>query len=119
MTTISRSSDATTVTPELVLDEWASDNEPQTRIHTILGRSDVDLTLRPARARTGTLRLLFWDAASAEAARQFHCAAATFTTANTLPWVPAAYVPNGSIHPAQQQNRSRWILEVPFQEISQ
>lgn len=117
-TIISRSIDATVVEPRMVLDPWESENEPGTKVHSILGRPDVDVTLAPARDRTGTLRLLFWDAVSAEAARKFHTAAATFSAASDLPWVPARYVPNGTIALRQQPNRNRWVLEVPFQELA-
>lgn len=117
-TTISRSTDAETVTPELVLNAWESQDEPGTIVHPILGSEWPDVTLRPAQARTGTLRLLFATSADAESARVFHRAPAVFLTASTLAWVPAAYVPAGPIHPIQQETRTRWILEVPFQEVA-
>lgn len=117
-TTIMRSTDGQQVKPELVLNGWQSDDEPQSRIHTVLGREWPDITLRPAAARTGTIRLLFPTAADAEAARVFHRAAAVFTTTSDLPWMPAAYVPNGAIRQAQQEQSARWVLEVPFQEVA-
>lgn len=116
-TTIGRTTDATTITPALVLGGWESADEPQTIVHPILGSENVAVTLRPAAPRTGQLRLLFMDSASADAARVFHRAAAVFTAVSDLPWVPSAYVPNGPIRPAQQENRERWILEVPYQEL--
>lgn len=118
-TTITRSTDASSIVPTLVLGGWESADEPQSLVHRILGREDPDVTLRPASARTGTLRMLFWDSESAEAARAFHRAAATFRTVTDMHWLPAAYVPNGPIRPAQQEtNQERWILDVPFQEIA-
>ncbi|OJU42016.1 MAG: hypothetical protein BGN97_04480 [Microbacterium sp. 69-10] len=116
-TTITRSTDAASIIPELVLNGWDSTDEPRTIVHEILGRETPDVTLRPAAPRSGTLRLLFPDAASAEVARKFHRAAAVFTTVSTLAWVPAAYVPAGGIRTAQQEGR-RWVLEVPFQEVA-
>lgn len=116
-TTITRSNDAASIVPELVLNEWESGDEPRTVIHEVLGREMPDVTLRPASSRGGTLRLLFADAAAAEAGRQFHRAAAVFTTISTLPWVPAAYVPAGPIRTTQQAG-SRWLIEVPFREVA-
>lgn len=118
MTTITRTIDAATVAPTLVLGDWSSDDEPQTLLHPILGREYPDVTLRPAAARTGTLRLFFWDYESADAARKFHRAAAVFHTVTDMAWLPAAYVPNGPIRCTQQrENAARWVLEIPFQEL--
>lgn len=118
MTTITRTSDAATVVPTLVLSNWSSDDEPQTLVHPILGREFPDVTLRPAMARTGTLRLFFWDYAAADAARKFHHAAAVFRTVTDMAWLPRAYVPNGPIRCTQQaENAARWVLEIPFQEL--
>ncbi|QMU97977.1 hypothetical protein FVO59_12775 [Microbacterium esteraromaticum] len=116
-TIIARSTDAQTIEPELVLHGWQSDDEPQSRIHIVLGREYPDITLRPAQARTGTLRLLFVSAEAAEIARVFHRAPAVFTATSDLPWVPAAYVPTGTIRTMQQAG-ARWVLEVPFQEVA-
>lgn len=116
-TTITRSTDDATIAPELVLDQFESSDELGTIVHEILGRETPDITLRPAAPRSGTLRLLFTDAASAEAARKFHRAPAVFSAASTLSWVPAAYVPSGAIRTAQQST-GRWLLEVPFVEVA-
>jgi hypothetical protein len=117
-TTISRTTDATTVVPDLVLNDWESDTEPQTIAHPILGSSDVAVTLRPARLITGRMRMLFSTAATAETARAFHTAAAVFHTTSDLSWVPASYVPLPTITLTQQPGNRRWVLVVPFQEVS-
>lgn len=117
MTTIGRSTDTTTITPTLVLGGWETEDEPQTIVTPILGSESVAVSLRPAAPSTGRLQLLFWDYASADAARIFHRAAAIFTTDRDLPWLPAAYVPNGPIRKVQQDSRARWVLEVPFVEL--
>lgn len=117
-TTISRSSDAQTITPDLVLTEWSTENEARTIVHHILGRPDVDVTLRPATDATGTLRLFFMTHAQAEAARLFHLAAATFAVTTTDERLPTRYVPQGSIRKVQQSvNAKRYVVEVPFQEL--
>lgn len=117
MTTISRSNDGQTITPDLVLNEWVTENEAQTLVHKILGRGDVDLTLRPALDATGTLRLFFLSHADADAARRFHLAPASFSVATTDVRLPARYVPIGGIRKAQQVNDARWVIEVNFQEL--
>jgi hypothetical protein len=43
------------------VDGFESSREAQTRVHPILGTSDVDVTERPASLRAGTLRLVFGD----------------------------------------------------------
>jgi len=116
VTTISRSTDATTIVPELVLRGWESTDEAGTLVHPIIGAEWPDVSLRPAAARTGTMRMLFASPADAEAARVFHRAPAVFTTASTLLWVPAAYVPV-RVRPMQQDGPHRWIVEVEFQEV--
>ncbi|MFD8769558.1 hypothetical protein [Microbacterium oxydans] len=117
MTVVARSTDAQTISPDLVLTEWVTENEPQSIVHRILGRSDVDVTLRPALDATGTLRLFFLDHTHAEQARAFHLAAAWFAVTTTDARLPAQYVPNGPIRKAEQENNARWVIEVPFQEI--
>ncbi|MCZ4301276.1 hypothetical protein [Microbacterium oxydans] len=117
MTTITRNSDAQTIVPDLVLNEWETQNEAQTVVHKILGRPDVDVTLRPAIDAAGTMRLFFLTQAQAEAARLFHLPASTFSVATTDARLPARYVPQGQIRKAQQANDARWIIEVEFQEL--
>lgn len=116
-TVITRSTDSLSIAPKLVLGDLESENAPGTISHPILGRASVEITLRPARDRVGTLRLLFWDWESAEAARLFHIAPAVFLSSSTLSWMPAAYVPRDVMRLTQQPNGKRWVLEVPFQEV--
>ncbi|WP_136024798.1 hypothetical protein [Microbacterium sp. K27] len=118
MTTITRSTDAQSITPDLVLNEWITENETQTKVHHILGRPDVDVTLRPASDATGTMQLFFLTHAAAEAARAFHTAAAAFAITGTDVRLPARYVPQGGIRKAQQQPQDkRWVVEIRFQEL--
>jgi hypothetical protein len=117
-TVISRSTDAATVTPALVM-PFEGEDEAGTVVHRIPGREFPDVTLAPALGSGGTLRLFFLTFADAEAARGFHRAAATFTIASDQEWLPAAYVPQGRIRRAQQaENLRRWVLEVPYEEIA-
>lgn len=118
MTTITRSSDTATLTPDLVLTEWADENEPQTIVHRILGRQDVVVTLRPALDATGTMRLFFLTLAAAREAQAFHRAAATFTTDGSDERLPAEYVPRRIRKAQQPDNSKRWIVEIEFQELT-
>jgi len=117
--TITRPGATTAVTPDLVMTFEASD-ETGTVVHPIAGRANPDVTLAEAALSTGTLRLFFLTHDDAEAAREYHRAPAAFTlTAPDMPWLPNHYVVNGPISRAQQeQNTLRWIVEVPFQEVS-
>lgn len=116
--TITRPGATTAVTPDLVMPFEASD-EAGTVVHPIAGRGNPDVTLAEASLSAGKLRLFFLTHEAAEAARQYHRAAAAFTlTAPDMPWLPAYYVVNGAIGRAQQErNTLRWVIEVPFQEV--
>lgn len=116
-TTISRSTDDDTISPWFV-QSIESGDDPQTVEHPILGRSDLDFTLRPALLPAGTLRLMFEDQAAAEAARVFHRPAAVFSIVSDEATVPASYVTRGRVQPSQYQSSSdRWVLEVGFREV--
>lgn len=115
-TTFYRSTDAVTVTPDLVM-PWEADDEVRTLVHPILGNPYPDITLREAAASTGTMRLFFLSFNTAETARLFFRAPALFTTTSELGWMPARFVPQDRINRAQQDPlTARWILTVPFQE---
>lgn len=117
-TTISRQGVAGTVIPDLVLAGHTAENEARTLVHEIPGSSDVVVTLRPASPSTGTLRLLFMDQQDADQARRFHLGAHVFTVVSDLAWMPAAYVPQGRIRTVQQDAARRWVLEVPYHEVT-
>lgn len=94
-----------------------TENEARSIVHEIPGSEDVAVTLRPAAPATGTLKLLFMDHASAEAARALHLSAHALTVETDLDYLPDAYVPQGAIRKLQQDSVKRWVLEVPYQEI--
>lgn len=117
-TTFSRSTDAATFTPDLVM-PFEAEDEPGTIVHPILGSDLVDITLRPAQPSIGTMRLFFLTFANADAARVFLRAAAVFAISSDLAWLPDAFVPAGPIRRVQQDPTvSRWILDVPYREVS-
>lgn len=117
--TITRAGSPAAIVPDLVM-TFESGDQSGNIIHPIAGRPNPDVTLSEASLSVGTLRQFYLTYAAAEAARQFQRAAAAFTiTAPDMPWLPSYFVVDGVIRRAQQdQNRQRWMLEVPFQEIA-
>lgn len=117
--TITRAGSTTAIVPDLVM-PFEGDDQAGTVVHPIAGRAYPDVTLAEASAGTGTLRLFFLTYGDAEAARQFHRAAAAFTlTAPDMPWLPHYYVVIDRIGRAQQtENRKRWMITVPYQEVA-
>ena len=115
---ISRSIDSATVVPGLVM-LFEDEAEAGAILHPILGREYPDVTLRPASAASGVLRLFFLTHEEAAAARRFHMAAAVFSLASdTMPWLPARYVAHGQLRRVQQEQQSaRWIVEIGYQEV--
>lgn len=116
-TTIRRQGAAGTITPDLVLRGHITENEARSIVHEIPGSTDVAVTLRPASPATGSMQLLFMDHTAAEAARQMHLTAHAFIVETDLDFLPAAYVPQGAIRKAQQDNQHRWVLELQYQEV--
>ena len=110
----------TTITPELVLGYEVS-QESRNVVHTILGRSTPDITLRFTNLRTGTLQLLFTSATDAEEARQLHINPIVFTLESTeIPEADMSYVVAGSISTVlEDETRKLWTISVDFQEVEQ
>lgn len=107
------------ITPEIV-NGFEAEREARTIVHTILGRSDPDITLRPFGLRTGTLKLVFATGAEAAAA----VTALTFPQVLALsdpdvPQVAMSFViTEGSLAPKlDPQTRTVWLIDVPFQEV--
>ena len=69
-------------------------------------------------APTGTLKLFFMDAAAAQDARDAHLAPVVFRiVAEAQPWLPHYYVMQRLSRVQQDSNRSRWVIEVGYQEV--
>lgn len=79
----------------------------------------VAATLLPASTRQGTLKLFFIDAATADTARIAHTAATAWDLADTdQPQEATRYVVDGQVRKYQTDNRLRWVLEVPYRELT-
>ena len=115
MTTITTNA-GTVITPALVLG-YSSARQPGTIIRQVLG-GGVDALVQPAKPRTGTLELLFLTEAEAKAAEDLHASAFFFTLADAdLSSVGMRYVLAGEVRRELHEDRIRWLLTVPFQEV--
>lgn len=116
MTTIS--SGTLTFTPELVT-AWEVSQESRNVIHPIIGRTDPDVTLKPASSRTGTLEMLFTTASAAESARGILANSAVFTVSDSETWLNGFdFVMSGNISTAlEDETRNLWIITAEFTEV--
>lgn len=111
-------SGATVITPTLVTG-YETSQETRNIIHSIIGKSSPEVTLRVAMPRSGTLELLFETAAAANTARTTHATGGTFTLASTeIPQANMTYVVSGAIGIAlEDETRRLWLVTVDYQEI--
>jgi hypothetical protein len=108
---------ATTITPTLVLGHNV-EAESRNVIHPILG-GGVDVTLRDALPRTGTLVILCEDPAAAYAMFALHRAGAVLTYTDTdIPAASMDYVVVGTPRlDLDEETRVVTLVEAPFQEV--
>lgn len=115
MSTITRA-DAATTSP-LAVEGYSTDYEGRSVTHDLIG-GGIAVTAVPQRLRSGTLELLYEDAADAWAAVALHLSTLTFTL--TDPDVPQAgmtYLP-GTVSPAlEDETRFLWTVSVQYQEV--
>lgn len=117
MTTITRDTDSVSFDVAMVL-TWTDSAQAGTLVHQIPGRYFPDVTLRPAYAPAGSMRLLFMTSAEALAAFEILLAPSTYSTTTDLPWVPASFVPQGSITREQQvDGNGRWVVDLGWQAV--
>lgn len=109
-----------TLTPAVV-DGWRMSREARSRVHTILGRSAPDVTLRPAGMRKGALRCVFATEATAAAAVAVFATPQVLTFTDTdRPLLAGSFVvADGDIElELDDTTRNTWVVTVPFQEVS-
>jgi hypothetical protein len=109
---------ATVLHPKAVLG-WPLTRTGRTVVHPILGTDVVEVTIRPAGPRAGSLTTLWWDEVSARAAFD------ALATAGA-PWVWAvpgvlsetltAHVLDATMETAEDSGR-RWIVRTTVQEV--
>jgi len=110
----------TTLTPTLNLTEgYNLSRESANQLHWILGDPSPAVTLRPAKLRTGTLKLRFVTESSADAAVAMHARPAIFTLTDTdLPLSSMRYVLDGTVARDLDPEAFVWIVSVDYQEIT-
>ncbi len=117
MTTISDGT--TTITPQLVLG-WESSSASNNIFHTVIGRSDPDVTLRGLATPTGTLKLLFVSQIAANACLALHQQAKTFVvTDSDITAANMTYAVAGVVTVTlDEETRAVWTVTVPFQVVT-
>lgn len=117
MTTVTKGT--TTLTPLLLIDP-AYSRTGGNIVHAILGRRDPDITFAPALLRSGTHKFLCADRAAALALENLHATPGVVTLADTtMVGFGMKYVttPDPMTIAPDAEVRSRWIVEIPFQEV--
>ena len=140
MTTVTIGSESWT--PNAV-DGYDSSRTTASVVHQVLGRSDPDITSRPAALRTGTLRMIFADGtytggdlivdggyvveadplsvvadADSKACEDAHATGAVCSLASSeYATIEMSYIASGVIRRSLSANRAYWILEVDYQEV--
>lgn len=114
--------EADTIAPTLILG-YEARQESSNIVHTVLGRTNPDVTLRPAQMRTGSLSLLFaapTAEADSDAARQVLATAGVLSLMSSdRTTVDMAFVTSGSItRRLDEQTRNRWLVSFDFQEVA-
>lgn len=110
---------AGTITPG-VIDGFSATIPARTIVHAILGRSDPDITFKPAGLRTGTLQLVFATGADAAAAVAALRIPQVLTLSDAdVPEVGMSFVvAEGDLVSAlDPRTRRVWTVTVPFQEV--
>lgn len=107
-----------TITPDVV-DGFSSVRRAGNIMHPVLGSDDVDVTYRPAKLRTGTLRLVFTDESDALEAELLHATGTVFVVASTdRDAVEMTYAVAGDITlDLDDETRDVWFLGIPYQEV--
>lgn len=116
-TTITNIDTGAKVTP-LDARGYESARAARTIIHEVLGTGKIDVTVRPAPTRSGTLALVFTSEATAAAAEAMLTSAATFRLAEPLlPTIGMTFVVTGNVSRSQDETRTVWFVDVPFREF--
>lgn len=109
-----------TITPN-VINGFVATREARSIVHTILGRSDPDVTFRPVGLRAGTLTLVFADGSAASSAEAALIVPQVLTlTDPDVPEVGMSFVvAEGDIVSRLDDGTQKvWIVEVPFREVT-
>ena len=116
MTTIT--SGTLTFTPELVT-AWATSQDSRNVIHDTIGKTDPDVTLKPASTRKGTLEMLFLSASAANTARGILTNGTIFTISDSETWLNGLkFVMSGTIEAVHEdETRNLWTMTAEYTEV--
>ena len=102
--------------PTLVLG-YQTAREVPSLSHTIIGRGDPDVTLKPAGTRSGTLELFFTSEADYLAASDVLTRTSVLTLADTdYPSLGMSFVVRSI---SARLELDRWVVSVGYQEVRQ
>lgn len=106
------------ITPLLSL-IYDTDRFSRNIVHTILGRAESDITIKPASLRVGELSFLFADRLGARRAEEQHATPGVFILLDLdVQGTTMYYVTTGSIRTTlDPETRTRWIVTVEYQEV--
>jgi hypothetical protein len=113
-------SDGTTTVTPILVDGYTSTRESGNVVHTIISSVSPEVTLRAARLRTGTLRLLFATQAEALVGEALHALPVVLVLADPdVSGINMSYVAHGNIEVSlDDATRTAWIVSVDFQEVT-
>ncbi|WP_449408366.1 hypothetical protein [Microbacterium maritypicum] len=101
------------------MQEWDANAEARSIVHTILGRADPDITLRPTGLRRGEFTLVFPSGAEAAAARAVLAVPQSLSLSNSgVDEVAMQFVVAGGDLGHSLSSGGVWSLRIPFQEIA-
>lgn len=103
----------------VLITAWEVSQTSRNVIHTIIGRNDPDVTLKPATTRSGTLQLLFSTATAANTARSILANGTVFTISDSETWLNGLdFVMSGTISTAlEDSTRNMWTIQADFTEV--
>lgn len=98
---------------------YRSSRRVETVVHTIIGRSAPDFTLKPAGPRTGTFRLFALDETAAAALETLLRRPGTFTLADTATNIAdTTFTPTGGIDvELDERTMKRVVVAVDYTEV--
>lgn len=116
-------SGALTIAPQIFLNV-TSDQSSGNIVHPILGRSNPDVTLRPATLRTGVIEMGFSGPNSetdSALARTILAGGGVFALSSTdRASVSMSFVTSGRINrELEDTSRNAWVVRVDYQEVTQ
>jgi len=116
MTTITAAAGGLTTSP-VAVDGYEATRASQNIVHDLIS-GDIAVTLISPRPRSGTLQLVYGNAADAFAAFTLHETETTFfLERDDLPALNMTYVLDGDLTITVDDSREAWVLAVGFQEV--